>query len=107
MRLPSTGTRVAFTRVQTSSSRANPADAANVTGWAAGHLIVETLRKCGDDLTRENVMRQAAYLYDLAMLVPGIRINTSPTRFYPVNQQQMARFDGKSWVRFGELPSAG
>jgi branched-chain amino acid transport system substrate-binding protein len=40
------------------------------------------------------------------MLVPGIRINTSPTRFFPVNQEQMARFDGKSWVRFGDLLSA-
>ena len=75
---------------------------------AVASTLMQVLKQCGDDLTRENVMRQAANLHDLEvpMLVPGIRINTSPTRFYPVNQEQMARFDGKSWVRFGDLMSA-
>ena len=89
-----------------------PEGAVNDAGYAyalavAGTLM-QVLKQCGDDLTRENVMHQAASLHDLEvpMLVPGIRINTSPTRFYPVNQEQMARFDGKSWVRFGELMSA-
>jgi branched-chain amino acid transport system substrate-binding protein len=90
-----------------------PEGAVNDGGYAYALAVVSTLmqvlKQCGDDLTRENVMRQAASLHDLEvpMLVPGIRINTSPTRFYPVNQEQMARFDGKSWVRFGELLSAG
>jgi branched-chain amino acid transport system substrate-binding protein len=75
---------------------------------AVASTLMQVLRQCGDNLTRENVMRQAANLHDLEvpMLVPGIRINTSPTRFYPVNQEQMARFDGKSWVRFGDLMNA-
>jgi branched-chain amino acid transport system substrate-binding protein len=89
-----------------------PEGAVNDGGYAYALAVVSTLmqvlKQCGDDLTRENVMRQAASLHDLEvpMLVPGIRINTSPTRFYPVNQEQMARFDGKSWVRFGELLNA-
>jgi branched-chain amino acid transport system substrate-binding protein len=90
-----------------------PEGAVNDGGYAYALAVVSTLmqvlKQCGDELTRQNVMRQAANLHDLEvpMLVPGIRISTSPTRFYPVNQEQMARFDGKSWVRFGELLSAG
>jgi ABC-type branched-subunit amino acid transport system substrate-binding protein len=89
-----------------------PEGAINDNGYAYALAVVSTLmqvlKQCGDELTRENVMRQAANLHDLEvpMLVPGIRINTSPTRFYPINQEQMARFDGKSWVRFGDLLSA-
>jgi hypothetical protein len=65
------------------------------------------LKQCGDDLTRENVMRQAANLKDveLPMLLPGIKLNTSATDFYPIEQAQLVRFDGKTWVRFGELMS--
>ena len=67
--------------------------------------MVQILKQCGDDLTRDNVMRQAANLKDLEVptLLPGIRINTSPTDFYPIEQVQLMRFDGKTWVRFGEL----
>jgi branched-chain amino acid transport system substrate-binding protein len=89
-----------------------PDGAVNDGGYAYALAVVSTLmqvlRQCGDDLSRENVMRQAASLHDLEvpMLVPGIRINTAPSRFYPVNQEQMARFDGKSWVRFGDVLSA-
>jgi branched-chain amino acid transport system substrate-binding protein len=84
-------------------------DAGYAYALAAASTLMQVLKQCGDDLTRENVMHQAANLSDLEvpMLVPGIRINTSPTRFFPVNQEQMARFDGKSWVRFGDLLSAG
>jgi branched-chain amino acid transport system substrate-binding protein len=89
-----------------------PEGAVNDGGYAyalaVASTLMQVLKQCGDDLTRENIMRQAANLHDLEvpMLVPGIRINTSPTRFYPVNQEQMARFDGKSWVRFGDLMNA-
>jgi branched-chain amino acid transport system substrate-binding protein len=53
-------------------------------------------------------MRQVADLHDLEvpMLLPGIRVNTSPTRFAPINQEQLVRFDGKSWVRFGDVRTA-
>lgn len=67
----------------------------------------EALLLCGNDLPRENVMRQVANLHDLQLplLRPGIRINTSPTDFYPVQQLQMMRFDGKQWQELGEVIS--
>ena len=83
----------------------NTADILNVYGYAAALTLVQVLKQCGDDLTRENIMRQAASLKNLEIpvLLPGIRINTSPTDFYPIEQLQLARFDGKRWVLFGEL----
>jgi len=62
-------------------------------------------KQCGDDLTRENVMKQAANLknVELPLLLPGIRINTSPADYRVIRQVQLQRFDGKQWVRFGEL----
>ena len=62
---------------------------------------------CGDQLTRENVMKQAASLHDFTvpMLLPGIKINTSPTDFAPIKQIQMARFDGERWKLFGPVLS--
>ena len=66
---------------------------------------MQVLKQCGDELTRENVMKQAANLHDFTvpMLLPGIKINTSPTNFAPVKQVQMGRFDGTKWELFGEL----
>ena len=83
----------------------NPEDFANAYGYAAAQTMAQVLKQCGDDLTRDNVMRQAAALKNLEIpvLLPGIRINTSATDFYPIEQVQLMRFDGKSWVRFGEL----
>ncbi len=83
----------------------NVSDVANVYGYAVAQTLVQVLRQCGDDLTRENVMRQAANLknFEVSVLLPGIRINTSSTDFYPIEQVQLARFDGKRWVLFGEV----
>ena len=83
----------------------NTNDSLNIYGMSVAQTLVQVLKQCGDDLTRENVMRQAANLKDLEIptLLPGIRINTSPTDFYPIEQVQLIRFDGKTWVRFGEL----
>jgi branched-chain amino acid transport system substrate-binding protein len=80
-------------------------DASNVYGYSMAQTVVALVRQCGDDLTRENVMRQAANLKDLAlpMLLPGVRINTGPSDFFPIKQMQMARFDGKAWSLFGGL----
>jgi branched-chain amino acid transport system substrate-binding protein len=63
------------------------------------------LKQAGNDLSRENIMRQATNLRDLElpMLLPGIKVNTSPTDYYPVQQLQLMRFDGNRWVRFGDL----
>ena len=68
---------------------------------------LQVLKQCGDDLTRDNVMRQAANLKNIEVptLLPGIRINTSPTDFYPIEQTQLIRFVRKTWVGFGELMS--
>jgi branched-chain amino acid transport system substrate-binding protein len=82
-------------------------DAANVYGPSVAQTVVQVLKQCGDELTRDNVMKQAANLHDfrVPMLLPGITINTSPTDFAPVKQIQMARFDGKRWHLFGPLIS--
>jgi len=80
-------------------------DVNNVYGYALGQTLVQVLKQCGDDLTRQNIMTQAANLknFEVSVLLPGIRINTNPTDFYPIEQVQLARFDGKRWVLFGEM----
>ena len=78
-------------------------------GYVAGHslaaMTAQVLKQCGDELTRENVMKQAANLHHVTvpMLLPGITANTTPTDFAPVKQVQMAKFDGKAWQLFGPL----
>ena len=80
-------------------------DLGNVTGPALAATLVQALKQCGDDLTRDNVMKQAANLKDFTvpMLLPGIKINTTPTDFAPIKQVQMAKFDGQRWNLFGDL----
>jgi branched-chain amino acid transport system substrate-binding protein len=82
-------------------------DNQTVYGYSMGQTTVQMLRQCGDDLTRENVMKQAASLQDLQlpMLLPGIAINTSATNFAPIRQAQMRRFDGERYVPFGPVLS--
>lgn len=84
-----------------------PKDWSNVYAVTVAAAFVHVLKQAGDRLTRENVMKQAASLKDLELplLLPGIRLNTSATDFAPVSQQQMTRFDGRSWVRFGDIIS--
>ncbi len=75
----------------------------NVYGYTVGETIVRTLKQAGDNLTRENIMKQAANLdFELPMLLPGIRIKTSADDFFPIEQEQLARWDGKTWVLFGK-----
>jgi branched-chain amino acid transport system substrate-binding protein len=76
-----------------------------VFGYSVPQTLVHVLEQCGNNLTRENIMKQAASLKDFTvpMLLPGITINTSPTDFFPIEQQQMARFDGKEWKLFGPV----
>ncbi|MGI9026925.1 MAG: ABC transporter substrate-binding protein [Burkholderiaceae bacterium] len=83
----------------------NLKDASNTYGYLAAQIMVQVLKQCGDDLTRENVMKQAANLKDLKlpMMLPGIAVNTSPTDYSPFEQAQLARFDGKQWVLFGDV----
>jgi branched-chain amino acid transport system substrate-binding protein len=83
----------------------NLADASNFFGWAVAQTLVQVLKQCGDNLTHENVMKQAASLKDfvLSAALPGIKINTSATDFAPFESVQLIRFDGKQWQRFGEV----
>jgi branched-chain amino acid transport system substrate-binding protein len=76
-----------------------------VNGYNSAATMVQVLKQAGNDLSRENILRQATNLRDLElpMLLPGIKINTSPTDYYAVQQLQLMRFDGKRWVRFGDL----
>jgi branched-chain amino acid transport system substrate-binding protein len=75
----------------------------SVYGYLLAQTLVQVLKQCGDELTRENVMKQAANLKDLelGMLLPGIKINTSPTDYFPVEQMQMSKFNGEHGVLFG------
>jgi branched-chain amino acid transport system substrate-binding protein len=74
-------------------------------GYNAAQLMVQILQQCGDDLTRDNVMKQATNLKDvrLPLLLPGIKVNTSSTDYFPIKQAQLERFNGTYWVRFGDL----
>ena len=78
-----------------------------VYGYGAAQTMVQVLMQCGDDLTRANVMKQAASLKDFApdTLLPGITINTSATDFAPIKQLQMMRFKGEKWQLFGDIIS--
>ncbi len=80
-------------------------DGSNVYGYTAAQGLVQVLKQCGDLLTRENVMKQAASLKDFSpsLALPGVKVNTSATDFAPFQQMQMARFDGKEWVRYGDV----
>ena len=70
--------------------------------------LKKVLEQAGDDLSRENIMKEAANLQDVRvpMLLPGITINTSPTDFYPIEAMQLSIFNGNSWELFGEIISA-
>jgi len=76
-----------------------------VNAYNSAMALEAVLKACGDDLSTENILKQAYSIRDLElpMLLPGIRINTSPTDHVPVDQMQFMRFNGKSWERFGEL----
>lgn len=79
-------------------------DSANLFGYGLAKTMVDVLRRAGDDLTHENIMRSAASIdLDVGVLVPGIRVKTGPKDFYPIEQMQLMRFDGKSWRLVGEL----
>src|ERR1700754_3342393 len=81
------------------------ANANNLYGYVEAEAMVQVLKQCGDNLTRENVMKQAANLKDFSteMMLPGIRVNTSPDDFFPVEQMQLMKFDGEAWRLFGEV----
>ena len=82
----------------------NLADSFNVYGYSMAQTVVQLLKQCGNDLSRDNIMKQAAHLdIELPMLLPGIKVHTSPTEFYPIQRMRLARFEGKQWVLFGDV----
>jgi ABC-type branched-subunit amino acid transport system substrate-binding protein len=85
---------------------ADVTDVNNVYGYCTAQTLVHTLKQCGNDLSRENIMRQATSLdIELPMLQPGIRVKTGPEDYYPLKQMRLVRFDGAAWVPFGEAIS--
>ncbi len=88
---------------------ANPADAANVVGYTAAQLAVLILRNCGNDLTRENVMKQTTSLRDVAfpLFLPGITLTVTPESYVGFDKLRLSRFDGKRWELFGDAINVG
>jgi len=84
-------------------------DGGTIVGFSVAQTLVQVLKQCGDDLTRANVMKQAANLknFEVGALLPGITINTSPTDFAPIDQLQLMRFKGQRWELFGDVISGG
>jgi branched-chain amino acid transport system substrate-binding protein len=87
---------------------ANKADANHIYGYAVAALMTETLKRCGNEMTRANLMKQAASFqkYRLPLLLPRITVSTSPTDFYPIQAVQLQRFKGETWELFGEVMHA-
>ena len=85
----------------------NKLDGSVVVGYGVAQTLVQVLKQCGDNLTRENIMKQAASLKDFRteVLLPGIKINTSPTDFAPISQLQLMKFKGDKWELFGDIIS--
>jgi ABC-type branched-subunit amino acid transport system substrate-binding protein len=83
-------------------------DQGTIVGYSVSQTLVQVLKQCGDDLTRENIMKQAANLkdFELGMLLPGIKINTSASDFAPISSLQLMRFKGEKWNLFGDVISA-
>ena len=87
---------------------ANRTDGSVMYAYIVSQGLVHVLKNCGNDLTRENIMKQAASMRDFEPLglLPGVKVNTSPTDFAPLSQLQLMRFKGESWERFGDVISS-
>ena len=90
------------------SRKATSSTSGTVVGYGVTQTLVQVLKQCGDNLTRENIMKQAANLQDFRteVMLPGIKINTSPADFAPISQLQLMRFKGERWDLFGDVISA-
>ena len=83
----------------------DPSDLLMSGGYNLAQIMLYILERCGDNLTRDNVMYQATHMQgvDFPMLLPGIKVSTSPTNYRGYNQLQLEKFDGKRWAPFGEV----
>ena len=78
-------------------------DGGTVVGFGVAQTLVQVLKQCGDNLTRENIMKQAANLdIALPMFLPGIKVKTSPTDYFPVEAMRLQKFNGETWQLFGD-----
>ena len=84
---------------------ADTTDSDYVFAYSVSKVMLQVLKQCEGNFTRENIMKQAANLHDLELptLMPGIKVNTSPTNYHPIRQMQLAKFDGTHWVPFGDV----
>jgi branched-chain amino acid transport system substrate-binding protein len=84
---------------------ADTTDANYVFAYAVSKAMLHVLQQCDGNFTRENIIKQAANLHELVLptLLPGIKLNTSSTNYHPIRQMQLAKFDGATWVRFGDV----
>jgi branched-chain amino acid transport system substrate-binding protein len=80
-------------------------DGSNAVAFGLTFTMLQVLKQCGEDFSRENIMKQATNLHDLEVpvLLPGIKVNTSPTNYRPIRQLQLMRWGGKTWERFGDI----
>ena len=80
-------------------------DSNYVYAYGVSLTMLQVLKQCNGDFSRANIMQQATSLHDLQLptLLPGIKVNTSPTNYHPIKALQMLRWDGKTWVRFGPV----
>jgi branched-chain amino acid transport system substrate-binding protein len=80
-------------------------DQSNAFGYTVAQIMTQVLKQCGNDLSRENIMKQAENLknVELPLLLPGIKVNTGPDDHAPLEQEQLAKFDGERWVLFGDV----
>ena len=83
-------------------------DQSNAFGYTVAQAMTQVLKQCGTDFSRENILKQAENLknVEFPLLLPGIKVNTSPTDHAPIEQEQLAKFDGERWVLFGEMLEA-
>jgi branched-chain amino acid transport system substrate-binding protein len=88
-------------------SPAQLSDPVVVYGFVAAAIMTHVLKQCGDDPSRENILRQATHVrdFELPMGLPGTWVNTSPENYFPIRQMQLSRFDGENWEPFGDLMS--
>jgi branched-chain amino acid transport system substrate-binding protein len=84
---------------------ADQTDGGYIAAYAVSDTMLKVLKQCNGDFTRENIMKQATNLHDVdnPLLLPGIKINTSPTNYHPIQAMQLIKWDGKTWVRFGDI----
>jgi ABC-type branched-subunit amino acid transport system substrate-binding protein len=85
----------------------DPRDQNYVNSYNEGMVLVQALKQAGSNLSRDNILKEALNIKDmqLPMMLPGVKVNTSPTDYYPIEDMQMMRWSGKQWVRFGDLLS--